>query len=220
MTYGNEGLGEQAKAFDVTIVDCGIGNIRSVQRMFEASGASTQIADDPSTIAECRRLVLPGVGAFDAGMAALEEGRWIDPLNHVALVMRRPILGICLGMQLLCDRSEEGRRSGLGWINADVVRVDTGGDPSLKIPHMGWTLTEPVRPSPLFPEIANELRFYYVHKYRVRCRNREQVIATARYGATFDCAINRDNIYGVQFHPEKSHRFGMDLMRRFVALPC
>lgn len=220
MNYMHEGLDEQTKAFDVTIVDCGIGNIRSVQRMFEACGATAQIADDPNTITECRRLVLPGVGAFDAGMSALEDGRWIDVLNHVAFVRRRPILGICLGMQLLCDRSEEGRRPGLGWINADVVRVDTGGDPALKIPHMGWTVTEPVRPSPLFPAVENELRFYYVHKYRVCCKNRNQVLATARYGTTFDCAINHNNIYGVQFHPEKSHRFGMDLMRRFAALPC
>lgn len=215
-----EGASERGDVFDVTIVDCGIGNIRSVLRMFEAAGASARIVDDPGAIGDCRRLVLPGVGAFDAGMAALKEGGWIEPLNHIALELRKPVLGICLGMQLLCRRSEEGIRPGLGWIEADVVRIDTGGDPALKIPHMGWTVTEPTGPNPLLPEGEEELRFYYVHKYRARCDSRENVLATARYGTDFDCAINRDNIFGVQFHPEKSHRFGMALMRRFAALPC
>lgn len=205
---------------DVTIVDCGIGNIRSVQRMFQHVDAEADIVRDPAAIAGCRRLVLPGVGAFDAGMAALEEGGWREALDRVALERRAPVLGICLGMQLLCRRSEEGVKPGLGWIEADVVRVDTGGDRRLKIPHMGWAVTRAARENPLVPQDGEEQRFYYVHKYRAVCDRPEDVLATATYGTEFAVAIGRGNIYGVQFHPEKSHRFGMALMRRFLEIPC
>ena len=207
-------------ATDVTIVDCGIGNIRSVQRMCQAADASAEIVSDPAAIADARRVILPGVGAFDAGMGALGEGGWIEPLNRLALERKVPMLGICLGMQLLCRRSEEGVKPGLGWIEADVVRLDTGGDPKLKIPHMGWSITRPAKPNPLLPEGEGEQRFYYVHKYRAVCDRREDVLATATYGTEFTSAVHRDNIYGVQFHPEKSHRFGMALLGRFLRLPC
>ena len=205
---------------DATIVDCGIGNIKSVQRMFEAVEGQAEIVSDPSRIAGCRRLVLPGVGAFDAGMNALAEGGWIEALNRVALVERRPVLGICLGMQLLCRRSEEGVKPGLGWIEADVVRVDLGGRPELKLPHMGWAQTFAAKPNPLIPGDEGEQRFYYVHKYRALCDRPQDVLATAVYGTEFTSAVHRDNIFGVQFHPAKSHRFGMALMRRFLDLPC
>lgn len=207
-------------AADVTIVDCGIGNIKSIQRMFEEVEGSARIATDPADIATARRLVLPGVGAFDAGMRALSAGGWIDPLNRLALERKVPVLGICLGMQLLCRRSEEGVANGLGWIAADVQKLDTGGDPRLKIPHMGWTVTTAARPNALLPTDEGEQRFYYVHKFRAVCEQPNDVLATADYGTPFTSAVHRDNIYGVQFHPEKSHRFGKALMRRFLALPC
>src|SRR5690349_15008077 len=126
---------------DVTIVDCGIGNIRSVERMFEAVDGQAEIIDDPSGLAGARRVALPGVGAFDAGMSALADGGWIEPLNRAALEERVPIIGICLGMQLLCRRSEEGQLPGLGWIEADVRRIDLGSETRLKSPHMGWRET-------------------------------------------------------------------------------
>lgn len=204
---------------DVTIVDCGIGNIRSVQRMFEHVEAKAEIVSDPNAVLGCQRLVLPGVGAFDYGMVALGAGGWIDALNHVAMERRRPVLGICLGMQLLCRRSEEGERQGLGWIPADVIRVDTAGNAKLKIPHMGWAVTRSARTNPLIAD-EGEQRFYYTHKYRAVCDWPENVLATATYGGEFVAAIHRDNIWGVQFHPEKSHRFGMALMKRFLTLPC
>ncbi|HWT30943.1 MAG TPA: imidazole glycerol phosphate synthase subunit HisH [Propylenella sp.] len=202
------------------MVDCGIGNIRSVQRMFEAVDGEAEIVSEPSAIAGARRVALPGVGAFDAGMKALRDGGWIDPLNHAALVEKVPVIGICLGMQMLCRRSEEGVLPGLGWIEADVRLVDLGGETRLKIPHMGWTVTRPARPNPLIPEGQGEQRFYYVHKYRAVCDRRDDVLATATYGTEFTAAVHRDNIYGVQFHPEKSHRFGMALMRRFLDIAC
>lgn len=203
---------------DVTIVDCGIGNVRSVRRMFEAVEASVDVVSRPADIGACRRLVLPGVGAFDAGMAALREGGWIDPLNRLVEERRVPVLGICLGMQLLCRDSEEGRTPGLGWLDASVVRLETRGDPRLKVPHMGWSAAHVAKDNPILPSDGDEQRFYFVHKYRVHCDRPEDVLATATYGEPFTCAVQRDNVFGVQFHPEKSHRYGMALMQRFATL--
>lgn len=204
---------------DVTIVDCGIGNVKSVLRMFEYVDATADIISDPAEAVECQRLVLPGVGAFDAGMAALNRG-WREVLDKVALERRAPVLGICLGMQLLCRGSEEGEASGLGWIAADVERLDTGGDTRLKLPHMGWAEVRAVRKNPLITDDEGEQRFYHDHGYRAVCDDPADVIATADYGTQFTTAIQHDNIYGVQFHPEKSHRFGMALLHRFASLPC
>ena len=204
---------------DVTIVDCGIGNVKSVLRMFEWVDASAEIVSDPFEAAKCSRLVLPGVGAFDAGMAALNRG-WRQALDHVALERKAPVLGICLGMQLLCRQSEEGQSSGLGWIEADVKRLDTGGDVRLKIPHMGWCVVTAEQPNPLIPSDEGEQRFYHVHSYRAVCATPGDIIGTATYGTQFTTAVRHGNIFGVQFHPEKSHRFGMALMRRFAAIPC
>ena len=203
---------------DVTIIDCGIGNIKSVQRMFQAADAAAGIVDDPAQLNGARRVCLPGVGAFDAGMSALAE-RWIGPLRTLALERRVPFLGICLGMQLLCRRSEEGVLPGLGWIDADIVQIDTGGDSRLKLPHMGWSVVTAARVNPLIP-VDGEQRFYHVHRYRAVCDCDEDVLATAQFGRPFTTAVNRGNIFGVQFHPEKSHRFGLALMRRFLAIPC
>jgi imidazole glycerol-phosphate synthase subunit HisH len=204
---------------DVTIVDCGIGNVKSVLRMFQAVDVPAELVSDPAEAADARRLVLPGVGAFDAGMAALNRG-WRERLDDLALERCIPILGICLGMQLLCRGSEEGQAKGLGWIGADVRRIDTGGDARLKIPHMGWAEVRPVRPNPLIPDDEGRQRFYHVHSFRAVCDDAETEIASATYGTPFTTAVRRDNIFGVQFHPEKSHRFGMALMRRFATIPC
>lgn len=203
----------------VTIVDAGIGNIRSVLRMFEAVDCEAEIVCSPAEAATAERLVLPGIGAFDAGMSALNAG-WRGVLDELALNRKVPILGICLGMQLLCRSSEEGATRGLGWVAADVTRIDTKGDQNLKIPHMGWARVIPARPNPLIPADEGEQRFYHVHSYRVVCDDPADVIGTVQYGDEFTTAIQKDNIFGVQFHPEKSHRFGMALMRRFATLPC
>jgi len=203
---------------DVTIVDCGIGNVKSVLRMFEAVDAQAEIVSDPAAALDCRRLVLPGVGAFDAGMGALNRG-WRTALDHIAMERRAPVLGICLGMQLLCRRSEEGQEDGLGWVAADVTRIDVG-DSGLKTPHMGWAVVSPIRDNPLIPADEGEQRFYHVHSYRVVCDEPEHVVGTAVYGTEFTSVVQHGNIFGVQFHPEKSHRFGMALMQRFANLPC
>jgi len=203
---------------DVTIIDCGIGNIKSVQRMFEAADGEAEIIDDPAGLKDARKIALPGVGAFDAGMGSLAEGGWIEPLNAAVRDRKVPAIGICLGMQLLCRRSEEGVKPGLGWIDADVVKIDLGGDEKLKLPHMGWSVVTPARDNPLIPTDEGEQRFYHVHKFRAVCDRDEDVLATAEYGTRFVTAVHHDNVWGVQFHPEKSHRFGLSLMRRFLAI--
>jgi glutamine amidotransferase len=152
-------------------------------------------------------------------MAALNRG-WREQLDELALNRCIPVLGICLGMQLLCRESEEGTEKGLGWIGADVRRIDTAGDPRLKIPHMGWAEVKTVRPNPLLPTEEGPQRFYHVHSFRAVCDDPATEIASATYGTSFTTAVGRDSIFGVQFHPEKSHRFGMALMRRFASLPC
>lgn len=217
---GDEKADGSAAHAPIGIVACGLGNISSIQRMFEAVDCDAEIISTPSDIDRCGKLVLPGVGAFDAGMKLLADGTWMDALNGAALDRKMPILGICLGMQLLCRGSEEGALPGLGWIDADVRVLDTDGDPKLKLPHMGWSVTDPTCESALLSDDGEEKRFYYVHKYRVVCDRDENVLATARYGASFVSAIQRDNIYGVQFHPEKSHRFGKELLGKFGRLPC
>lgn len=204
---------------DVTIVDCGIGNIKSVARMFEVAEADVHVVNDPAALDGCERLVLPGVGAFDAGMSVLNRG-WIEPLGRLALGRKVPVLGICLGMQLLCRRSDEGALPGLGWIQADVIKLDIGDNSHLKVPHMGWSVVTATKPNPLIPVDEGEQRFYHTHKYRAVCDSQDDVLATAEYGKTFTTAIWHGNIYGVQFHPEKSHRFGLSLIQRFLKISC
>jgi glutamine amidotransferase len=165
-------------------------------------------------------LVIPGVGSFDAGMRRLENSGWIGVLNQAAFERRMPILGICLGMQLLCRKSGEGVLPGLGWVDADVVAFDRSVLGGLKIPHMGWSVVTPHCDNPLLPLSLSDQRFYHVHKFHAVCDRPESVLATCDYGITFTTAIRRDNIFGVQFHPEKSHRFGMALLRRFIEIPC
>jgi len=203
----------------VTVIDVGIGNIRSVVRMFELADADARIARQPAALDDCRRLVLPGVGAFDAGMTKLRQG-WLEPLNRLAFERAVPVLGICLGMQLLCRRSEEGTLPGLGWIQADVTKLDTGGRSDLKLPHMGWSVVTATKANPLIPLGDVEQRFYHTHKYRAVCDSEEDVFATAEYGTTFTTGVWHGNVYGVQFHPEKSHRFGRSLIQRFLTVPC
>jgi imidazole glycerol-phosphate synthase subunit HisH len=204
---------------EIAIVDCGIGNIRSVHRMFEAIGVDASVVSKPEDALSCQRLVLPGVGAFDAGMRAIHERGWHEMLNHLALSRRVPLLGICLGMQLLCRRSDEGLLPGLGWIAADVIAFQRS-QLNLKIPHMGWNNIRTTQDNQLIPIDIEEQRFYHVHKYHVVCDSDASVLGVTHYGYDFATIIHRANIYGVQFHPEKSHKFGMNLLRRFSQIKC
>lgn len=199
----------------ITIVDYNVGNLGSILNMLKKIGQEARISSDPAQIEAAGKLVLPGVGAFDAGMDNLERSGLLPLLNRRVLEDRVPTLGICLGMQLMTRSSEEGRRAGLGWIDAQVLRFRPA-DPALKVPHMGWNRVIAARPSPLTAALPEEPRFYFVHSYYVSCADRGDVLLTTPFGEPFVSAFQRGNVWGVQFHPEKSHKFGMALLRNFA----
>ena len=203
----------------ITVVDYHMGNIGSIGNMIAKIGGRAIVTSDPAAVREAEKLILPGVGHFDRGMANLEELGLALALTERVLEGRVPVLGICLGMQLMGRSSEEGTRAGLGWVDATTKRFDVKDHPSLKVPHVGWNVAKPVRESALFDTASPEpQRFYFVHSYVVECSVPSDVLATTHYTYDFCSAFAHDNIWGVQFHPEKSHVFGMDLFRRFVAL--
>ena len=199
----------------ITIVDYNMGNSGSIRNMLRKLGFESEITSDRDRIATASKLILPGVGAFDAGMESLERSGLIPVLNERVLEARIPALGICLGMQLMSRSSAEGERSGLGWVDAEAVRFQPA-DPALKVPHMGWNLVTAVRSAPLVDDLPAESRFYFVHSYYIRCQRAADVLLTASYGEVFHAAFQRENVWGVQFHPEKSHKFGMRLLRNFA----
>jgi glutamine amidotransferase len=186
--------------------------------MVEKVGGSSAISHDPEELLEADKIIFAGVGAFDHGMKALKIGGWRKALEAAALERKVPLIGICLGMQILCKTSDEGQLPGLGWIDADVLRFRLDRPGGLPVPHMGWNTLRICRDNPLIPSKNEEQRFYFVHSYRVVCHQREDVIAVADYGGEFVAAFQKENIFGVQFHPEKSHRFGMALLKRFLEL--
>lgn len=202
----------------IVIIDYGIGNLASVLNMFKKIGVKdVTISKDPELINSASKLLLPGVGAFDAGVTNLENSGLIPLLNKKVLEEKIPILGICLGMQLLTKRSEEGQKQGLGWIDAETVKFNLDPSLKLKVPHMGWNYINVIKENPLVN--ANEKnRFYFVHSYYVKCFDEKQSIATSNFGADFTCMVNKNNIYGAQFHPEKSLKFGMKLLENFSKL--
>lgn len=197
----------------VTIVDTGLGNFASIANMIRKAGGEARISEDPRVILDAQRLILPGVGAFDPGMVQLRERGLIGVLNRKALEEKVPVLGICLGMQFLTRGSEEGTLPGLGWIDAETRRFVPS--PPLRIPHMGWNTVTPREDAPLFRG-GGPWRFYFVHSYHVCGVDSSQTLCTTAYGGEFVSGVVRGNIAGVQFHPEKSHDFGMKLVRNFL----
>lgn len=202
----------------IVIIDYGLGNLASVLNMFKKAGVKDVcISASEDVIAKASKILLPGVGAFDGGMNNLEASGLIPVLNEKALNEKVPVLGICLGMQLLSKKSEEGIKSGLGWIDAETVKFNLDPALKLKVPHMGWNYIQVNKPNPLV-DINSKSRFYFVHSYHVRCENESQSLATCHYGEHFTCMVNKDNIFGTQFHPEKSLKFGMKLLENFSKL--
>lgn len=202
----------------ITIVDYGLGNLSSIKSMLRRLGFQSVITSDPGAIREADKIILPGVGAFDNGMKNIRAKGLETLLNDKALVERVPVLGICLGMQLLSDGSEEGIEPGLGWVPGKAIKFRfESGHSALKVPHMGWNDVRVNDESQaLVKGFLSEMRFYFVHSYHVVCDNPKDVLMTVDFGGPVVAAVSRGNIMGTQFHPEKSHKFGMLLLKNFA----
>jgi len=202
----------------LTIIDYGIGNLTSIQNMLKKAGyPNAIISKKEADIAAADKLILPGVGHFDYGMGQLRQADFFDTLNRRVLEDKIPILGICLGAQLLTEGSEEGDSPGLGWIKAKTIRfrAEEIGN-GLKVPHMGWGDISIKKESLLLKDLPEEPRFYFVHTYHIVCENPADELVGGHYGYEFTAGVESGNIMGVQFHPEKSHKYGLQLLKNFI----
>ena len=200
----------------VTIIDYGMGNLRSVKNMIRYLGYDSEITNSPEKIANADKLILPGVGHFKAAMENIARVGIRQSMDYAILERKRPTLGICLGMQLLTSHSEEGDCEGLNYIPGDTIKFQYNELDGEKIPHMGWDYIHIKDQIPLMEGVDDEYRFYFVHSYYVQCRNKSDRVATTTYGLEFDSIIHHENVMGTQFHPEKSHKFGMLIMKNFL----
>lgn len=200
----------------ITIIDYNTGNLGSIKNMYKRLGIASEITGDPEKIAAADKLILPGVGHFDYGMQQLKQSGLIPILNKRVLEDKVPILGICLGVQLLTNESEEGIEKGLGWVNGKTIAFDKSKlQSNQRVPHMGWTDVSNYNSSRLFEGMYEEPRFYFVHSFHLALADKNDCLVTATYGYEFAAGIEHENILGVQFHPEKSHKFGMKLLENF-----
>lgn len=199
----------------VTVLSCVGGNLGSLRNVLQRLGASATFTDDAAEVRRARRLLIPGVGAFDAAVGSLLQSGLIEALEE-RVRAGVPLLGICLGMQLLANSSEEGSSPGLGFIPATVRRIN--GRPTHRVPHLGWNRVHVTRKHVLFDCLEDDARFYFAHSYRLVCDSKSDVLGVTRYADDFASVVQRDNVIGVQFHPEKSHRYGQEVLGRFIRL--
>lgn len=199
----------------ITIIDYGVGNLASVKNMLKKAGFESVLASDNSSIENADKIILPGIGAFDHCMQRFNASGLRSLVTRKVIEEKVPLLGICVGLQMLMENSEEGSEPGLGWIAGKTVKFKKEKLGDLKIPHMGWTDVEIVKPSELTKDLGNEPRFYFVHSFYVQPDNKEDELLRANYGYDFTAGVSHDNIYGVQFHPEKSHKYGMKILENF-----
>lgn len=202
----------------IAVIDYGIGNTGSVVNMFKRIGVRAAVEADPRNVSSASGIILPGVGAFDAAMQQLKKTGMDKAVEDAVFGKSIPVLGICLGMQLLGTQSEEGSEQGLGWIPATIERIPEA--PGLKIPHMGWNLVDANQESQLGRDLAVDTRYYFVHKFHMVPEDSSAVSMWCNHGIQFAAAVESGNVYGVQFHPEKSHKYGMNLLSKFSELTC
>ena len=202
----------------IAIIDYGMGNLGSVRRKLDRIGVQSVITSDPEEIRNSEKLILPGVGHFGNAVHEIKSrGLW-DVLNHQVLSEKKPILGICLGMQLMAKKSEEGDVAGFGWFDAEVIRFKVQDTLKFKVPHMGWNQVEQKKQSLLFENVNPCMSFYFVHSYHLVCDHQEDILNMTDYEYPFVSAIQKENLYGVQYHPEKSHDCGEQLLNNFAHL--
>ncbi|MBD9484621.1 imidazole glycerol phosphate synthase subunit HisH [Pseudomonas sp. PDM14] len=204
----------------ISIVDCGMGNIGSIVNILKHIGVKSEVISERAQVATATKIILPGVGHWNSGMKTINSSGLRDVLDDAALVREIPVLGICLGMQLLLNSSQEGELAGLGWIEGSVKRFDFSiyeNCERLKVPHMGWNIVSADKLNPLSAGLSEDTRFYFVHSFHAADIRAEDIFMTCSYGYEFTCAINHRNIWGVQFHPEKSHKHGMQLLKNFAS---
>ena len=203
----------------ITIIDYGLGNIRAFANVYERLNVPVSIAKTANDLKDATKIILPGVGAFDHAMSKLNASKMRETLDKFVLVNGVPVLGICVGMQMLAKSSEEGILPGLGWIDGTVKIMDISVLKSkTKLPHMGWNTINPNNGNCLLSSFNNDSKFYFLHSYFFQCNNQNDTIATTDYGIQFTSAVNYKNIYGVQFHPEKSHKWGIQLLKNFAGM--
>ncbi|MDA8115844.1 MAG: imidazole glycerol phosphate synthase subunit HisH [Actinomycetota bacterium] len=201
----------------IAVVDYGLGNVRAFQNVYERLNLQVSIVSSRGDLMKADRIIVPGVGAFDDAMSRLERSGMRPALEECVLERRVPVLGVCVGMQMLGDTSEEGCLGGLGWVHGRVKRLPAGSPgPSMCVPHMGWDEVSTVREDGLFAGLTLGARFYFLHSYYFEAESEDSIIAVTKYGQDFACAIRAANVYGVQFHPEKSHAWGVRLLENFA----
>lgn len=202
----------------VVIVNYGMGNLQSVKKKVDQLYPNVLISSDPKDIADAAKIILPGVGNFNNAMENIHSFNLFDVLNEKALVQQTPTLGICLGMQLMASSSEEGNATGLNWFDAETLKMEVSDSLRFKIPHMGWNTVSINKQCDLLKRVPDDSEFYFVHAYHVKAKNQSDVLTSTIYESSFHSSIQRENIFGVQFHPEKSHDSGLQLINNFIQL--
>ncbi len=203
----------------LTIIDYGVGNIFAFQNVYKRLNIPTKVARKNDDLVNVDKLILPGVGNFDFAMSQLNKSGLRNRLEELVLVNKVPVLGICIGMQIMANNSEEGKLNGLGWFDASVKKFDPNKiDFHTKLPHMGWNDVNPIGNNMIFKGLEKNSIFYFLHSYYFDCKNKSQIISTSKYGIKFTSSVQNDNIYGIQFHPEKSHSYGEKLLHNFSKL--
>ena len=203
----------------ITLIDYGVGNIFAFQNVYKRLDIPTKIAKTTADLNEVEKLILPGVGSFDYAMNQLNNSGMRDRLDELVIEKKIPVIGICVGMQMMGNRSDEGKLDGLKWIDAEILKFNESLiQQRTKLPHMGWNDVSPIENHPLFIGLEKEAIFYFLHSFYFKCNNSNDSIANSKYGMSFSSAVNHNNIYGIQFHPEKSHQYGEKLLHNFAKL--